>query len=346
MAHGIQVNANGKSEMAFAGELPWHGLGQRVNPDASIQEWLQAAGLDWSVETATVQYKATNEDRLRSFGDKRVLYRSDSGAALGVASDGYKPHQNAELLEFFRDLTGDNGYKIHTVGALNGGRRIWVMAKNGHEVEAAPGDRVRGNLLLATSHDGTLSTHGLYTAIRVVCANTLALALSRDGKSASKQKHSRRFDPATMKQALGLVDAAFAEFGKNAQALANKPISIDQARDILNALFKSAAKINDSNKAVIAKGAESFADLMQAPVAIADEPREHRAVGKVMDLFQGAGLGANHAGSAGTAWGLVNAVTQYVDHSQGRTADTRMNSAWFGQGAEVKQSAFEMLLAA
>jgi len=341
MAHEISVR-NGFAEMAFAGKLPWHGLGQSVDPNASIEEWRTKSGLDWSVAETMVMFRV--EQALQAYAARKVLYRSDTHAPLSVVGDDYRVVQIATILEFFRDVTAQFGYKIHTAGALRGGQKIWVMAKNGHTEEASPGDKLRGNLLLATSYDGSLATTALYTAIRVVCANTLAIAI-RNGKNAIKVKHSTDFRPETVKEHLGLIDESFAAFGAQARELARKPMDVSLAKEILNKLFARPAKLATPEPVALA-GAATLGDLMQRPVAIADAPREHRAVGKVMDLFQGRALGAQHAGSAGTAWGLVNAVTQYVDHEQGRSPDTRLHSAWFGQGAQVKQDAFDLALAA
>lgn len=314
MSHEISIRSNGFSEMAFAGQLPWHGLGQRVDENADIETWRTQAGLDWSVESATVEFHAANA--LQSFADRRVLYRSDTAAPLSVVSDGYRVVQPAEILEFFRDLTQAHGFKIHTAGVLKGGRKIWALARNGHIEEAAPGDKLRGNLLLATSCDGTMATQALWTAIRVVCANTLRIAT--DGASdAVKTTHRAVFDADETKRELGALDQSFANFAKQAQELARMPVSAVTARHVLNRIFVGTGK---------AKPGEINA------------PKEHRAIGKVMSLFDGAGIGAMHAGSAGTAWGLVNAVSEYVDHHQGRSDDGRMDSAWFGQGANIKDA--------
>jgi phage/plasmid-like protein (TIGR03299 family) len=345
MSHEISIRSNGFVEMAFAGELPWHELGNRVNPDASIEEWQQQAGLDWTVETATVQYRAA--EALRSFDDRRVLYRSDTNAPLSVVSDGYQIVQPKAVLEFFRDLTTSHGFKIHTAGVLKGGRKIWALAKNGHVEEAAPGDKLRGNLLLATSCDGTMATQALWTAIRVVCANTLRIAV--DGaRDAIKTNHKSVFDADATKREMGALDDSFAAFAKTAQQLVAKHISDGTANAILNQLFVRQAQRAAPVRAIepSIEGPATFAQLLAAPAKIGENVKEHRAVGKIMTLFQGAGLGANHAGSVGTAWGLVNAVSEYVDHQSGRSADNRVNSAWFGQGAEVKQQAIELALAA
>ena len=341
MAHEINIR-NGVAEMAFAGKLPWHGLGQSVDPNATIEQWRTAAGLDWNVAESMVMYRANNT--LREYAARKVLHRDDTFDPLSVVGNDYRTVQIATILEFFRDVSESYGYKIHTAGALRGGQKIWVMARNGHVEEAAPGDKLRGNLLLATSYDGTLATTALYTAIRVVCANTLAIAI-RNGKNTIKVRHSTDFRPETVKEHLGLIDESFAAFGMQARELARKRMDVTQAKEILAKLFSRPAKLATPEPVALA-GASTLGDLMQRPVAISDAPREHRAVGKVLDLFQGCALGAQHAGSAGTAWGLVNAVTQYVDHEQGRSPDTRLHSAWFGAGANVKQEAFEMALAA
>ena len=324
MAHEINIRSNGFAEMAFAGELPWHGLGQRVQQGASIEEWRRQAGLDWQVESALVQYQAAQT--LKSFPERRVLYRSDTQAALSVVSPGYRVVQPAEVLEFFRDLTEAHGFHVHTAGSLRGGRKIWALAKNGHVEEAAPGDQLRGNLLLATSCDGTMQTVAMWTAVRVVCANTLAIALG-DGHNAISTSHRSTFLPDQVKAELGALDQAFADFAKSAQELSRKPMPLDQARAILAQIFKPTA--------------------IDTTIRAANEAaKEHRAVAKVINLFDGAGLGANHAGSLGTAWGLVNAVSEYIDHHAGRSDDTRMDSAWFGKGAEVKQTAMALAIAA
>lgn len=337
MSHEISIRSTGFAEMAFAGKLPWHGLGQRVDPNATIAEWRTQAGLDWQVNTATVEYAAA--DSLRSFDDKRVLYRSDTQAPLSVVSDGYRIVQPEQVLEFFRDLTEAHGFHIHTAGVLKGGRKIWALAKNGHIEEAAPGDKLRGNLLLATSCDGTMQTVAQWTAVRVVCANTLAIAMA-NGRNAVRTSHRTTFQPDEVKVEMGALDKAFYDFAKQAQTLAAKPFGVEQARAILKELFKQPARIAETSVASYSK--DYNADI-QASAKIV---KEHRTIGKVIDLFNGAGMGAQHAGSKGTAWGFVNAVSEYIDHHAGRSDDTRIDTAWFGKGAQIKQEAIDRAIAA
>lgn len=370
MAHNLTQRPGGMYEMAFVGETPWHGHGQRVTKGASIDQWAREAGLDWSGIMAPVLYR-DESGNLRDMDEKRVIYRSDTRAPLGVVGADYKIVQPAEVLDFFRHITESEGWHIHTAGTLNGGRRLWVMASNHTEGEAARGDKVRGNLLLATSLDGSLKTHAAMVAIRVVCANTLRVALDEIGRKGGKANgrtvskspdsiaisHRSEFNAAKVHEHLGTVRGSFDRFMSQARELAESPIGQEQARDILRQLFGQPRVIKPEHQepVTVARGSidgSEFAQLLQRPAALAGSITadvtkviEHRTVPKVLELFNGAARGADHAGSAGTKWGLFNAVTEYLDHHAGRSSETRLGSSWFGPGQDVKSEALQLLLA-
>lgn len=375
MAHMITRTDN----MAFVGETPWHGLGNRLTRDASLETWAREANLSWRAIETPVMY-AAGEGRVATMPEKKVLFRSDNGEPLAVVGEGYKVVQPAEVIEFFRDMTEAGGWHIHTAGTLNGGRKIWAMASNHTEGDVAAGDKVRGNLLLATSLDGTLKTHATMTAIRVVCANTLGLAIGQDGAGvrANKSKtrnvrtgvqaigergkasavavsHRSEFNADEVKAELGLARDAFARFMDEARTLAEKPVSDTDARDLLRELIGKPTEKRIARAvatvapdavvpAGIASASPDFLALL-AKDAKGDAVKEHRNVARILELYKGQGMGSTHVASRGTAWGLLNAVTQFVDHESGRTADNRIASAWFGRGDELKQSAFAALLA-
>jgi phage/plasmid-like protein (TIGR03299 family) len=347
MAHELTIRANGNAEMAFVGTTPWHGLGQRVQEGATIETWQAQSGMDWSANGAAVQYATA--DGMRTANERQVLYRSDTGAALGVVGVDYKPVQPAEVLEFFRDLTEAGGWHIHTAGTLQGGRKLWAMARNHTEGEASPGDRVRGNLLLATSLDGTMRTIAAMTAVRVVCANTLRLALARtNGADKIAVSHRTQFDADAVKQQLGVARESFEDFMGQARRMAETPIALEEAREVLRRLFGQPPRIisaqEETAAAAIDGGSLLSSLLLQQKNAATPLPvREQRSIPKVLELFHGAGRGADHPGSVGTRWGLFNAVTEHVDHQLGRTPDSRLNSAWFGRGHEVKAQALALL---
>jgi phage/plasmid-like protein (TIGR03299 family) len=348
MAHEISIRANGHAEMAFVGTTPWHGLGQRVTEGAPLEVWAQQAGMDWKALEAPVTFQRADDQGTGTVADKKVLYRSDTGAPLSVVGDGYHVVQPREVLEFFRDLTEANEWHIHTAGVLRGGRKLWALARNHTEGEVQPGDKVRGNLLLATSLDGSMKTIAAMTAVRVVCANTLRLALA-DTKDMHATSHRSEFDAGAAKRAIGVARESFATFMEQARKMADTPVHIEEARAILRELFGKPV-ILKAAPAKVSGGSidgSDFAQLLARPATLAGEERtrEQRSVARALELFNGEARGSEHASAHGTRWGLFNAVTEHIDHERGRTSDNRLDAAWFGDGHDVKAQALKLLTA-
>lgn len=343
MAHELTIRRDGKAEMAFVGETPWHGLGQTVTKGASLGVWAKEAGMDWDAKEAVPFFQAGGDD-FKAAGDHKVIYRSDTKDVLSIMSSDYQIHQPRELLEFFREMIEDGGWHIHTAGTLKGGRKLWVMATADDKSAFVGGktDPIVNNLLVATSMDGSMKTTACLTPIRVVCANTVALALNRYNKMV-RVSHRSTLDSRVIRQALGIAQDQFRAFMLQAAEMADTPIKLDEARDILTTIFKPAAQVK--------KGEEKKADLSWLLPNLADlgknleedEPQDSRSVGRVLELFSGDAMGASLKTSKGTRWGLFNAITQHVDHEMGRTADTRIDSAWFGRGNGFKLQALNLL---
>lgn len=316
MAHEISVRANGFREIAFVGKTPWHGLGQQLEEDATIEEWQVAAGMDWSIKSAPVQYQVA-DNLAQAFFGQNVQYRSDNFAPLGLVSDRYHAVQPAEVLEFFRDLVAENGFKIHTAGTLRGGKRLWALAQTGAFAEVAKGDGVGGFLLLSTSTDRTLATTARFTSVRVVCNNTLTLATNRRGNTVSFS-HISKFDHAAVKQKLGGAVESFGAF--------------IEAAKFMQSLQVGAAEVNVFLTNLLA----SPEDLDPAKVL------KSRPAKSILELFDSTAKGHNLVGH--TRWGLLNAVTEYYDHlTPCRTDDERLNRAWFGLGERMKNTAVDLL---
>lgn len=316
MSHELTFAKNGNAEMAYIGQVPWHGLGQQVNPDSSIEEWMDQANMQWEIHNSPVMYK---NGSMHEAPEYRVLYRSDNNKHLSVVSDRYKVVQPKEMFEFFRTLVEAEGFTIETVGSLKGGRRMWAMARTNIEDEVNGGDLVKGNLLLITSCDGSLATTAKFISTRVVCWNTQAVALGEAGQEV-RVRHNTTFDATAIKGQMGLIGRkAFGSF-------------IGRMRDL--------STINLGGEG--AKHALSL--ILPTPIG-ALEVQQTKGFVKIMDLFQGGAKGSNLHGVAGTAWGLLNAVTEYTDHHiRARSAENRLDSAWFGAGSNLKQMAEEVLL--
>ena len=319
MAHLIE-------QMAYVGEAPWHGLGSRLSPKQPLEVWQREAGMDWQIQESPVHFKADAVGHLgsiHSFPEQKVLYRSDTKAPLSVVSQRYQVVQPRDVLEFYRDLTQVSDYELETAGVLKGGRKFWALARTGKNTSLKGNDLVNGYLLLATSCDGTLATTVTPTTVRVVCNNTLTIAV--DGATrAIKVPHSTGFDAQAVKKQLGIAVSQWDEFMYRMRILADRKVRPNEALKY----FMGVMCDTTCNEEV--------------PDKLVNE----RAMRKVQGLYEGQGRGSRLEAANGTAWGLLNAVTEYVDHERrARSNEYRMDSAWFGQGAVIKQKALDTALA-
>lgn len=318
MAHLVET-------MAYAGATPWHGLGNNLPQKQPIEAWQREAGMDWQILESPVHFKSDAIGHLGaiySFPEQKVLYRSDTKAPLSVVSQRYHTVQPREVLEFYRDLTEVSGYELETAGVLKGGRKFWALARTGQGAALKGNDQVNGYLLLATSCDGTLATTATPTTIRVVCNNTLTIAL--DGTSrAIKVPHSTRFDGELVKKQLGVAVSQWDDFMYRMRHLAERKVQWHEALSF-------------------------FMNVMCETSSTGPLPEQlpnERALRKVQELYEGRGRGSQLDSARGTAWGLLNAVTEYVDHERrARSTEYRLDSAWFGQGAQIKQRALDAAL--
>ena len=239
MSHDID-DSTGEPAMAYVGAEPWHGLGEKLPPGQPIEVWKQAARLDWRIQMVPVQYQF--EGRSRVMPERFVLTRDDTGSALSVVSGDYQVVQPAEVLEFYRDLVAQRHYTLETAGALDGGRKVWALAKTGMVANVAgnAADQLGAYVLLATSCDKSLATTVSFTSIRVVCQNTLGFAfndMSANRRKHIKVEHSRKFDHESVKESLGLMDAAWSNFLARVSPMASVPLSDSLAQKYFESLF-------------------------------------------------------------------------------------------------------------
>lgn len=309
MSHELTMRRSGQVEMAYTGAQPWHGLGTLMLPEATVPEWVEGAGMDWKIEKAPVQYSYRGVSH--TVTDRSVLHRSDTGHPLGVVSSGYQVVQPAETIEFFADLIQSLGLRLATAGTLFGGRRYWATGYIGEDAIVDRRDVVRGYLLLSSSADGSLATTGRFTSVRVVCNNTLGMAMS-GARAAVVIPHSTRFDAASAKRQLGLAPKAFETFMMDMRRLATVPVTNERAAELTKTLTESEGAVSQ----------------------------------RIMALFGGEAAGDDYEGSGGTAWGWLNAVTQFIDHDRKAKSDShRLNSALFGRGELMKMRARDLALA-
>ena len=336
MSHEV-YEIDGKASMAFTGNVPWHGLGQQVDPDAPIDVWKREACFEWHVKEAPVLFFREARDEVlepSSFDAKKVLYRSDDGKPLSVVSSRYCPVQPETVLEFFRNLVDVHGFKIVTAGSLRRGARIWALASINQEARIGNKDIVKPYVLLTTSYDGTMATTAQFTSVHVVCNNTLSFSYSEGEKDEAKQhknpgkfmnvvrvSHHAQMTDAKIHEVqakLGLAGEAFYQFAETLDRLSNRRVTQGEVANFFTTLLHDP------------RNGEDFSDV---------PPRVSKALARTYTGGQGQDIETR----SGTAWGLVGAVTRYVDHERGfRSPDTRMNYAWFGQGEALKNRAMSL----
>ena len=309
-------------QMAYIGTTPWHGLGNQLGAHEPIEVWARQAGMDWQIREAPVRFitdPAGSLGAIESFPQNKVLFRSDTNSPLSVVSQRYKVVQPSEILEFYRDLTEVSGFELETAGILKGGRKIWALARTGQSSTLKGNDVTNAYVLLATACDGTLATTAQFTSIRVVCNNTLAVALA-GGSGAVKVPHNTSFDAEAVKRQLGISVGKWDSFMYQMKGLSERKVQSLEARNYITRVFSNADKATSAST-------------------------NERGMNKVMALLEGNGKGAELASAKGTAFGLLNAVTQYVDHERrARSAAHRLESSWFGAGAALKDTALENAL--
>lgn len=312
-------------QMAYVGDTPWHQLGNKLPAKQPIEVWAKNAGMDWTICQTPVRYMTEQAGSLGSimtFEDQKVLYRSDTKVPLSVVSGRYQIVQPKAVLEFYRDLTEVAGFELETAGVLKGGKKFWALARTGKTATLKGNDEVKGYILLATSCDGTLATTATPTTVRVVCNNTLSVALNGT-TSAIKVPHSTSFDAQLVKRQLGIAVSQWDSFMYSMKMLSERKVKSHESMNyFLKVLCQTDGHANP-----------------------ADRLMNERALKKVQSLYEGAGRGAELSAAQGTAWGLLCAVTEFVDHEKrARNAEYRLDSAWFGSGAGLKQRALDHAL--
>jgi len=307
------------NSMAYAGAVPWHGFGTKLTKRMTSEQALSAGGLDWEVKLTDV--RAVKEDGKEiECEENRAVVRLDNDSVLGVVGTSYVPLQNKEAFGFFDTAITERKAIFETVGALGRGERVWMLAKvEGSDFSVLPDDAIQPYLLLSHSHDGSSCVRAKFTPIRVVCQNTLRVALA---KSSDEIKIRHTGDVAGKIRSAGdILRVAGAMIDET------KPIFIKMAQ-----------------KQVTSKVAELYIRKSLQPSFSESKEASARLdtmVDSVADLMEN-GRGSDIKGVRGTAWGAYNAITEFIDHKRKVRGgeDNRIGSIWFGQGSSVKQRAF------
>ena len=318
MAHEIDMTKAGGSAM-FAYQPAWHGLGTVVSEAQTSEDALRLAGLDWEVALTNLAAdfgEGSVEPRYRDVPDCRATYRKDTGAPLGAVGSRYLPLQNREAFDWMDAIVGESRAIWHTCGSLRGGRKVWMLAKLPGDLEVTSKDVLNKYALIVNPHDGSGSVKFFPTSTRVVCANTLRVAMA-DASMGIRLFHTAgglasRVEKA--KELLGVIDESHRKFVEQARVMQQKSLS---------------------SRAI----SEYFGNVVG--------DRSERARGKVLtSLWDRFALPTNADQFGANVWTAYNAVSEYADHEMrvvgnaDQRRERRFNSVLFGSADAFKQRAW------
>ena len=344
---------------AFAGAVPWHGLGESVSGDLTPKEMLKAAKLNWTVSKRPMftpsitgysidQYadsgaNASDIDKML-VEDYFALVRDSDNKILGPCGKEYIPTQNSQAMDFFKKFTDAGRMKLETAGSLQGGKQVWCLANIGQGFELAGGDKVDGYLLLSSPHIWGKSLVIKFTPIRVVCMNTLVMALKSQGKYSFRMPHIREFDATVAKEAeaaLGIAQELLDGFKKASKKLASTKVSDDVAVRYIAELFQDDLILEAFGKNFYKSSEQDQVKSLVDASAPNINASEFKTTANNVLSCVNSQPGADMKSAKGTLWGAFNAVTYFIDHKSGRDRDNAVYSAWFGPKGATKQYAFE-----
>jgi phage/plasmid-like protein (TIGR03299 family) len=316
MSHQVET-------MAYTNQVPWHGLGFALKDAPTPKGMLKAAKLDWQVERkplATTKFKTNGEaEFIVPVDDFAALVRSSDNRILDVVGSRYQPTQNEDVFAFFQEFTEAGKATMETAGSLKGGRLVWALARINAAFKLNRKDEVKGYLLIASPHEQGKSLIVKFTTVRVVCNNTITLALREQGNE-WRMNHRNKFDDRMINKAkdtLGIAREQLHDFELNAIKLSKLKMTDNDAIKILASLYQPEAKVSKQNFDEVAtpKLRQAFEAYFKAPGA---DPM--------------------------TGWGLVNAVTYVSDHVFSRNPDNRLYNAWLGRTARQKEKVLNILI--
>jgi len=305
-------------KMVYKGAKPWHNLGEEIDHFMTAEEGLVKGGLDFEVELVPVWINGS------IFEDAKAVVRKDTKTVFKVVGNQYTPLQNRAAFKFFDGVVGAGAAIYETIGSLRGGRRIWILA-NLKESLSIQGDEVAKYVVLSNSHDGSTAVQMFNTPIRVVCENTLEMAVS----AASASFYARHTSGVAGKvesarEILGLVNIYYANFAERANLMAIKQLAPVDMPKLLYAAFKSPEYLKVGANEELQKMVQISADKVK----------------ELVEVDRGEYAPKLH----GTVYEAYNAVTKYTDHYRdyrGNTPESRLNGVWFGGGNIIKTRALD-----
>lgn len=304
MSHNIESMAY------YSAEKPWHNLGVAVSNDLSAEEMMIASKTNWRVEKYPI-FTKVGDTEIQLI--QQALVRDSDNSILDIVGEDWIPKQNIEAFEFFKEFVDSGKMTMETAGSLQSGKIVWVLAKVGKNFDLFGGDKVESYLLFSNPHKYGFSIDVRFTAVRVVCNNTLTMALNGKADKVFKSSHRIAVSNEMIKETLKIVDTKMEQYEETASFLGSKmfdPVSLQKYFDEVFPILSKTSEEKSSKNSKLAMA------------AIQNQP------------------GIQYA--AGSFWQALNAVTYVTDHMMGRNDDTRVHNAWYGSTATTKLKAMKL----
>ena len=296
-------------------EKPWHGLGVIVEKAPTMNEALQLSGLDWEVKKRKV---------FTTLGDKRIVVpntfatvRTTDGAVLGAVGNKYQVVQNTEAFQFVDQMKIDGDVEFETAGSLNGGSTVFITAKMGQF--KLLGDEVDKYLVFSNSHNGSSRVRMVVTPIRVVCNNTLNMALRNHDRAWSAIHTGSINDKvADAVAGLGFANEYYAELQKAAEEMYKIKFSKKEFDELLDKLYPLTDECSARKRNTLEYNRETLVQAYNA-----DDLNDVR----------------------GTAWGVINAVSDYTTHVPSRGKELNQETVMYSviNGIGLLQMIYDMM---
>lgn len=288
--------------------VPWQGLGSKINPKDSIEESLAKAGLNWEAKRTSSLY---NVNGVLKVSKKFTLYRGDTDAELGSVSDKYNIAQPSELIQSYKDLAATKGWPLEYMGEIDKGVRIWALAKTDKQFKIN-NHNMTTYLLLTTTYDGSSGTVGKFISLDENMASISMSILDNKVNSEFRINHKVKFDLEKVAQKLNSIDKSSKKFQEAVKNLSNITISDKKVVQFLLQHFE----------------------------------RKNRSVNELStrqsNILQGV-IESYKSEFANNNFGLIQSIAKHVDFNVGRDVNNRMRSSWFGLSNKLKTECFNNL---
>lgn len=309
----LNENSENRDRISFVNDVPWREIGVEVDNSMSVEEIIKAADLDWKVNTVALTVKGKSGKVIDT--GRHAIMRGDT--IFDIISGDWRPMQNFDAIEFFKDFVEANSLELNSVGSLRDGKIIWAMADTGKKFSLFNGkDVIRSKILFTSPHSYGQSIDIRFAGYREASKTYFILPLQKKSEELVRINHRTEFDPNFIKETISDSERRLDAYKKYATALSKKKYDESEAAEFIKSLFPPGNEEKNQSR------------------------NGNLVLNEILNGAPGSDIGQ------GTWWALYNAVCFMIDHVIGRSVDTRLDSAWYGYGMRIKIKALEKAFSA